>query len=96
MPERQQILYLWLAEGALDTKVIGWAFHDGTQGRGHPLPDEQPPYETGVQALEDGWFLLQSPSPYPLQEGREHGTSYLANEFVFERRCAVGGPPDSP
>ena len=86
MAERQQILYLWLAEGAIDTKVVAWAFHDGTRKMGRPLPEEQPPYETGVQALEDGWFLFQSPAPYPLQQGSEHGISYLANEFVFERR----------
>lgn len=89
MAERQQILYLWLAEGALDTNVIGWAFHDGTGGRGASLSEGQPPYQTGLNALEDGWFLLQSPAPYPLQAGSEHGTSYLANEFVFERRFDV-------
>ena len=89
MRERQQILYLWLAEGALDTKVVGWAFHDGTRGQGASLPEGQPPYETGVQALEDGWFLFQSPGPYPLQASSEHGTSYLANEFVFERRIQL-------
>ena len=83
---RQQVLYLWLAEGALDTSTIAWAFHDGTGGRGPALPEGEPPYATGVSALEDGWFLIQSPSPYPLQPGAEHGTSYLPNEFVFERR----------
>ena len=30
--KRQQILYLWLSEGALDTAVIGWAFFDGAKG----------------------------------------------------------------
>ena len=29
--QRQQVLYLWLAEGALDTGTIAWAFYDGTQ-----------------------------------------------------------------
>lgn len=86
MPPRQQILYLWLAEGALDTNVVGWAFHDGTRQRGPGLPEGQPPYETGIHAMEDGWFLLQSPAPYALHPGAEHGTSYLPNEFVFERR----------
>ncbi len=89
MGERQQILYLWLAEGALDTKVVGWAFHDGTQGQGTSLPEARPPYETGAQALEDGWFLFQSPAPYPLQASTAYGTSYLANEFVFERRIEL-------
>ena len=84
--ERQQVLYLWLAEGALDTTTIAWAFHDGTRGAGPELPEGEPPYATGVAALEDGWFLIQSPAPYLLQPGAEHGTSYLPNEFVFERR----------
>lgn len=89
MAQRQQILYLWLAEGAIDTNVVGWAFHDGTRGRGAPMPEQEPPYETGLQALEDGWLLFQSPAPYPLRAGSEHRTSYLANEFVFERRFEV-------
>ena len=32
---QQQVLYLWLAEGALDTGTIAWAFYDGTQGESH-------------------------------------------------------------
>ena len=83
--KRQQILYLWLGEGALDTATVGWAFYDGAKGEGPALPDSQPPYSTGLAALEDGWFLIQSPAPYPLQPGGEHKTSYLPNEFIFER-----------
>ncbi len=86
MALRQQVLYLWLAEGALDTETVGWAFHDGTAGEGPQLSEDEPPYPTGLAALEDGWFLLQSPAPYPLQPGKEHEVGYLANEFVFERR----------
>ena len=95
MAQRQQILYLWLAEGAIDTHVIGRAFHDGTRGLGDALSAAEPPYKTGLNALEDGWFLLQSPAPYPLQPGSEYGTSYLANEFIFERRCDIAEPSDS-
>lgn len=87
--ERQQVLYLWLAEGALDTNTIAWAFHDGSSGDGPPLAEGEPPYATGVAALEDGWFLIQSPAPDLLQPGAEHGASYLPNEFVFERRVLV-------
>lgn len=83
--KRQQILYLWLAEGALDTATISWAFFDGTSGKGPSLPAGEPPYVTGLAALEDGWFLLQSPAPYPLTSGQEHGIGYLPNEFVIQR-----------
>jgi hypothetical protein len=89
MPMRQQILYLWLAEGALDTETVGWAFHDGAAGKGPGVPDADPPYRTGLAALEEGWCLIQSPAPYPLHPGAEHEVSYLANEFIFERRVDV-------
>ena len=51
---KQQVLYLWLAEGALDMPVVAWAFHDGAAGGGLPIPGEDPPYANGVKALEDG------------------------------------------
>jgi len=89
--QRQQILYLWLAEGALDTQTVGWAFHDGTRGQGPALPEGEPPYPTGVAALEDGWFMLQSPAPIAPPPGAEHEVAYLANEFVFERRVELDG-----
>lgn len=89
MALRQQVLYLWLAEGALDTETVGWAFHDGSAGTGPGLPERQPPYATGLAALEAGWFLLQSPAPYALQPGAEHDVSYLPNEFVFARQVEV-------
>jgi hypothetical protein len=87
--ERQQILYLWLAEGAVDTNTIGWAFHDGAKGRGPSLPATEPPYATGLAAVEDGWFLIQSPAPYQLSGSNAHGTSYLPDEFMFERRVTI-------
>jgi hypothetical protein len=86
---RQQVLYLWLAEGDLATQVIAWAFHDGTRGRAPGLAAGEPPYANGVAALEDGWLLLQSPPPVRVEPGHEYETAHLANEFVFERRFDV-------
>ena len=85
---RQQILHLWLHAAALDTKVAAWAFYDGTDG-GHapsaaPLPDDEPPYETGVDALRDGWMLLQAPGPLGTTSNAELGI-----EFVFERHITL-------
>ncbi len=61
--ERQQVLHLWLGAAALDTTVSGWAFYDGTDGTGPLLPESTPPYANGVDALRDGWMLLQAPGP---------------------------------
>lgn len=85
--ERQQVLYLWLDTSALDGRVVGWAFHDGSAGSGPPLPEGEPPYPTGVAALQDGWFLLQSSQLIPPAPGAELTTSFLQHEFLFERRC---------
>jgi hypothetical protein len=84
--ERQQILYLWAAGSALDSPAVGWAFHDGAEGDGPPLPDGSPPYRSGVAALVDGWMLLQSAQLVPPLPGEEHQNTYLEYEFVFERR----------
>lgn len=78
---RQQVLHLWLAAAALDTNVTAWAFYDGTDGNGPVLPVEQPPYPTGVHALRDGWMLLQTPGPIPL----ERANAETGAEFVFTR-----------
>lgn len=93
MAERQQILHLWLASAALDTNVVAWAFHDGAGGVGadHPIPPTDPPYRTGVDALVDGWFLLQAPGPL----GLATTNGELPCEFVFERRVTVTFGPAS-
>lgn len=78
---RQQILELWLHTDALDTRVCAWAFYDGTAGA-LPLPVDEPPYETGVDALADGWFLLQAPG----RTGIDGIGGVPATRFVFERR----------
>jgi hypothetical protein len=91
--ERQQVLYLWMDGSSLDEKVVGWAFHDGTSGVGSQLPEPSEPghapYATGVEALRDGWMLLQSAQLLPPAPGQEHINSYLEYEFVFERRITV-------
>ena len=86
---RQQVLYLWLNGSALDDGTIGWAFYDGADGAGPTLPASDPPYATGVDALRDGWMLLQSAPLRAPDPGEEHRNSFLEYEFVFERRTPL-------
>ncbi|MEO7060910.1 MAG: hypothetical protein ABI083_14410 [Lapillicoccus sp.] len=57
---RQQLVILYLATSSLDSAVIGWTRYDGT-GRSRPTmgDGDEPPYATGLDALLDGWRLLQ-------------------------------------
>lgn len=88
---RQQVLVLYLATSALDSGVVGWSTYDGT-GRTKPTTgdSDEPPYETGVAALIDGWRLFQASQLIPPYPGQEHEVSFLKHEFLFERIVPSG------
>jgi hypothetical protein len=84
---RQQVLFLWLDGSHLDSRVVGWSFHDGA-GRDADL-EGAPPYATATAALRAGWRLLQV-SPVPTRTpGAEFVTGPLPHEAVLERIVPV-------
>lgn len=86
MAIRQQLLVLYLTSSALDTEVVGWSQYDGTGQQNHYAGDEQtPPYRTGLEALRDGWRLIQANPLLPHISGNEFQTAYLKYEFFFEK-----------
>lgn len=89
---RQQVLVLYLADSALDSTVIGWSLYDGT-GRSAPITgdNDTPPYETGLDALKDGWRAFQFPQLIPPYPGMEYTTSFLKHEFLFEKLEDIDG-----
>ena len=86
MSQRQNILVLYLTTSALDTPVIGWSRYNGA-GEINPMAgdSEQPPYRTGVDALRDGWRLIQASPLIGAAPGAEFRTDYLKYEFFFEK-----------
>lgn len=83
---RQQVLTLYLSTSALDSRVLGWSMYDGTGEQAHTTGDsDSPPYETGLDALRDGWRLLQMPVLIPPYPGEEYSTSFMKYGFVFEK-----------
>ncbi|MEQ8839584.1 MAG: hypothetical protein RIB98_01275 [Acidimicrobiales bacterium] len=89
--QRQQVLQLYTTNSSLGSHVVAWAFHDGTDGNGPDIPDRDgsPPYVTGLDALRDGWRLLQMSQLLPPREGEQHKVSYLPFEFLLERMIDV-------
>ena len=84
--QRQQVLTLYLSTSALDSRVMGWAMYDGTGQQTHTTGDSnEPPYETGLAALLDGWRLIQHPILIPPYPGEEYSTSFMKYGFVFEK-----------
>ena len=89
---RQKVMVLYLKSSALDTPVVSWAFYDGTGEKRHMAGDaDEPPYATGLDALRDGWRLLQMSQLLPHAPGDEFTTSYQKYEFLFEKLEEVGG-----
>lgn len=84
--QRQKVMILYLSSSALDSQVTGWSFYDGT-GQSHPTTGDstEPPYATGVDALLDGWRVIQFPQLIPPYPGMEYTTSFHQNEFIFEQ-----------
>jgi hypothetical protein len=83
---RQQVLVLYLGTSALDSEVIGWTRYDGT-GQSRPTmgDSDEPPYATGLDALLDGWRLLQMSQLTAHPRGEEYDVGYLPYEYLFER-----------
>jgi len=87
---KQQLLVLYLATSGLDANVIGWSSYDGT-GKTEPTTgdSDEPPYKTGVEALEDGWRMIQASQLMPPYPGSEYDVSFLKHEFWFEKLVDV-------
>ncbi len=81
----------WLANSSLDSRILGWSFYDGTAGNG-PQLDNDPPYATGLEALQDGWHLLQVSPLTPPVPGHERDSSFLKHEYVFVRSIPSTDP----
>lgn len=83
---RQKVLVLYLGNSALDSTVKGWTLYDGT-GRDHYTTGDSdvPPYRTGLEALRDGWRVIQFPQLIPPYPNMEYTTSFQMYEFIFEK-----------
>lgn len=87
---RQQLLFLYLGTSALDSHVLAWTFYDGAgTGTGQTGDQSEPPYPTGLAALQDGWRLMSLSELRPGPVGLEYATSFHNFEFVFERMVDI-------
>jgi hypothetical protein len=87
---RQQVMVLYTADSALDSGVIAWSFYDGTGKTNHMAGDQnEAPYKQGLDALIDGWRLIQASPLISHVSGDEFRTDYLKYEFFFEKMIEV-------
>ncbi len=84
--KRQKLLYLYLGNGSPDSHTIGWSIYDGT-GKEKPTTnvDAEAPYDSVLEAMQDGWRVIQMPILMPHFPGQEYNTDYLRFEFILEK-----------
>ncbi|MCE9589856.1 MAG: hypothetical protein K8S99_04965 [Planctomycetes bacterium] len=90
MALRQQILILYLSTSDLASNVCAWSIYDGTGKETHTSGDsDKPPYGSVLEAMKDGWRVIQLPQQFPAYPGMEYTTSFLKFEFALEKLVEV-------
>ncbi len=87
MPElRQKLLVLYSHTPDLNSHVTAWAIYDGTGKEHHTTGDsDTPPYGSVLDAMKQGWRVIQFPQLFPAYPGMELNTSYLRFEYILEK-----------
>ncbi len=63
---RQKLLILYLHSPDLNSKVVAWSAYDGAREEMNTSGDsEEPPYGSVVEAMNDGWRVVQFPQQFP-------------------------------
>jgi len=90
---RQKLLFLYLGNSNLEAEVVGWSIYDGTGKEKFEAAGEaqDPPYKSVLDAMQDGWRVIQLPQLKAPQVGREYQVDYLDFEFVLEKMEAIDG-----
>jgi hypothetical protein len=93
MPElRQKLLVLYLSNSDLGSSVCGWTVYDGTGEESHSSGDgDEPPYSSGLEAMRDGWRVIQFPQLLPQPTGQEYSTSFMRYEYILEKLETIDG-----
>ncbi len=82
-PKRQDLLYLQTGRSSVDSDVLGMLLVQGGELDEGPRDPDEWPYATVLEAMKDGWRIIQFPElALLLDESRTYG---LGCQFVLER-----------
>lgn len=82
--EKQRILYLYSKSTNLRSAIGGWALYDATAPDEPTLPSQDAPYASVLEAVRDGWRIVQFPRP-ELHNFSDVDNAYLGFEFILEK-----------
>ena len=82
--EKQLLLYLYSKSTNLRSPLGGWALYDATAPDEPVLPSQDVPYASVLDAVNDGWRIVQFPRP-ELYNFSDVDNTYLTYEFILEK-----------
>ena len=82
-PRYQDLLYLQTGSTSLNSSVHGMAILLNGELSDGPSDPKDWPYKTPLEAIRDGWRVLQVPSPQSHPFSAEN--TYVGYEFVLEK-----------
>jgi len=70
------------------SSISAWVLYDATQPHEPKLPSQDPPYNTVLEAIADGWRVVQ----FPISKLYEHRieNDYVGYEFILEKWVQAG------
>ena len=80
----QYILYLYSKSTNMRSAIAGWVYYDPTKPDEPTLPSQDTPYASVIEAVQDGWRIVQFPDP-TRYEFSDVDNRYLGYEFILEK-----------
>ena len=81
---RQQVLYLYSKSTNMRSPLAGWVLYDATRPQEPQLPSDQAPYGSVLEAVADGWRIVQFPI-FKLYDYEGQDNDYVGFEFILEK-----------
>lgn len=88
----QKLLFLYLTTSSPDSKTCAWSLFDPMKpGKTFQHIEAEPPYWSVLEAMRDGWRLLQASPMVDQRESTVYRLGAPAHEFMLERFEEVEG-----
>ena len=81
---RQLILYLTARSTNLRSGIVSWVLYDATKEHEPTLPSEEMPYDSVLEAVADGWHVIQFPV-INLYDYKDQENDYIGFDFILEK-----------
>ena len=81
---KQMVLYLYSKSTNMRSPIASWALYDPTKPDEPALPSQELPYDSVIDAVRDGWRIVQFPIS-KLYQFSDIDNAYLGYEFILEK-----------